>query len=213
MAQSDIYEVKFHFEAPSGNATSRFYVQETVGRSTIGTDTSVVAESIDTWMGAEVLAVMSDDWTFPAIEVNKVSPRDTQRFRQDRAVIVGGKVGPSLPANNSIVFSLHQGTFPPKHNGRIFFPPPAEVETTVSLLRATFLGTECINLAAQLNLQIPEKDTGDGRYDVGVVNQDVLNASPPAKDWQNAFAIAEQVTPKPIIATQRRRQTRVLGAA
>lgn len=213
MAATDIYEVKLHFEAPSGYATSRFYVQETEQRSTVGTDTSVVAESIDDWMGAEVLAVMSDDWSFPSIEVNKVSPRDTQRFRFDRAVKVGLKIGPALPANNAIVMSLSQGTFSAKHNGRIYLPPPAEVETLVSVLRTTFINIECTQLAAQLNLTIPETDTGTGRYDVGVINVQVLDSSPPIKDWQNAFAIVTSVTCKPIIATQKRRQTKVRGAA
>jgi len=213
MAQTDIYEVKFHFEAPSGYATTRFYVQETEQRSTVGTDTSVVAASIDDHMGPEVLEIMSDDWSFPSIEVNKVSPRDTQRFRFDRVAIAGGKAGPSLPANNAIVYGLSQSAFSPRHNGRLFFPPPAEVETTVSLLRNTFLITEAKNLENRLNAVIPEVDTGTGRYSIGVINTLILDASPPIKDWQNAFAIVQTVSVRPIVATQRRRQTKVRGAA
>jgi len=213
MAQDDIYEVKFHFEAPSGYATSRFYVMETETRSTAGTDTSVLAESIEDHMGAEVLEVMADDWSFPAIEVNKVQPLDTQKARFDRVSIVGGKVGPSLPSNNAITFALSQSTFSAKHNGRIFMPPPAEVETLVSVIVNTFKNIECTNLAAALNTIIVETDTGLGRYKVGVVNQQVLNASPPIKDWFNAFAPTTSVTVKPIMSTQRKRQTRVRGAA
>lgn len=213
MAVNDIYEVKMHFEAPSGYATSRFYVRETVQRSTIGTDTSVVGASVDAHIGPEVLEIMSDDWSFPSIEVNKVSPRDTQRFRHDRASIVGGKAGPSLPANNAIVYGLSQGTFDARHNGRIFFPPPAEVETTVSLLRNTFLIAEATNLENQLTTLIPEVDAGDGRYAIGVINTLVLNSSPPIKDWQNALALVTSVSVRPIVARQSRRQTKVRGAA
>lgn len=213
MSVTDIYEVKFHFEAPSGYATTRFYVQETVQRSTVGTDTSVVGSSVDAHMGPEVLGILSDDWTFPAIEVNKVSPRDTQRFRHDRASIVGDKTGPSLPANNAIIYGLSQSEFSARHNGRLFFPPPAEVETTVSLLRNTFLIAEVKNLENQLNALIAEVDAGDGRYAIGVINTEVLDSSPPIKDWQNAFAVVTTVSARPIIATQRRRQTKVRGAA
>lgn len=213
MAVSDIYEVKLHFEAPSGYATTRFYVKETVQRSTIGTDTSVVGASIDAHIGPEVLEIMSSDWTFPSIEVNKVSPRDTQRFRHDRATIIGGKVGPSLPANNAIVYGLSQSDFSARHNGRLFFPPPAEVETTVSLLINTFLIAEAANLENQLNTIIPEVDTGDGRYAIGVINTDILDLAPPAKDWAGAFGTVTTVSVRPIIATQRRRQTKVRGAS
>lgn len=213
MAADDIYEVKMHFEAPSGYATSRFYIQETVARSTAGTDTQVAADSVHTHMGSEVLAVMSDDWKFPSMEVNKVDPLNTPRWREDRSTPIGLRLGPALPANNSMIINLSQSLFSAKHNGRVYLPPPAEGDTTVSVLQSAFLLGVFNDLVNKFTAEILEVSAGAGRYVVGVVNTSIRDLALPAKDWQGAFSQVIGASGNPIIATQKKRQTRVRGAA
>lgn len=213
MAADDIYQVSFHFENPSGASSFRLYYQEEVVRSGVGTDTQILAQTIEDKLSLELRGVMSDDYNFTAIVASKVSGDNEAKYVLDVGTTVGLRVGPGLPSNNAILIGLSQGLFPARHNGRIFIPGPAEGDTLVGNLTAAFQSGPLLTLVDALAAQLEEESAGTGRWNLGVINNNVLNSSPPIKDWQTAFSQVINVSGSPIIAGQKRRQTRVRGAA
>ncbi|GAI67285.1 unnamed protein product, partial [marine sediment metagenome] len=135
------------------------------------------------------------------------------KWRADIATQIGDRSGTPLPANNALLIRLEQGLFPPKSNGRIFIPGISEDDTSVGNITAAFTTTAVIPLLDGLVAQLEEESGGDGRWDLGVISTLVLDAAPPFKDWDAAFSQVFGVSASPIIATQRRRQTRVVGEA
>lgn len=213
MAADDIYQVSCHFENPSGASSFRVYYQEEVVRSGVGTDTQVLTQAFENAFALLVRSMISDDFLFTAIVAHKVSGDKEAKFRTDIATQVGLRTGPSLPANNCILIGLIQGLFSARHNGRIFIPGPAESDTLVGNITAAFQTGPQQDFLDQLVSQLDEESGGTGRWNLGVINTDVLNASPPAKDWEGAFSQVISVTGSPIIAGQKRRQSKVRGAA
>lgn len=213
MAADDIYQASFHYEAPSGAASFRLYYQEDAVRSGIGTDTQVLSTTLDDKLSTEIRDCLSDDWLFTAIVVHKVSGTKEAKFRTDITVQAGTRVGPSLPANNSILIALSQGLFAARHNGRIFLPGLAEGDTLVGNLTSAFRGFQLQSLVDALTIQLVEESAGTGRWNLGVINNLILDSSPPIKDWQSAFSAVISIAGSPIIAGQKRRQTKVKGAA
>lgn len=213
MAADDIYEVSVHFENPSGNASFRLYYQEAIIRSGIGTDTQILAQSWDTALTPSLRAAISDDWLMSAIVCRKVDPVPEAKFRVDLPAQAGLRTGPGLPANNCLLIGLSQTLFSAKSNGRIFVPGIAEGDTTVGNLTAAYQTGPLLTLVNDLAQQLVEESAGTGRWDLGVVSAKIRDAALPAKDWPGAFSPVGTVTGSPIIATQRRRATKVIGAA
>jgi hypothetical protein len=213
MAQDDIYQVSCHFENPSGASSFRVYYQEEAVRSGIGTDTQVLTTTFEDKLALLIRGMISDDFLFTAIVAHKVSGDKEAKFRTDITTQVGLRVGPSLPANNCILIGLSQGLFPARHNGRIFIPGPAEGDTLIGNLTSAFQSGPLQDFIDELAVQLEEESGGTGRWNLGVINTEVLNSSPPIKDWQTAFSQVISVSGSPIIAGQKRRQTKVRGAA
>lgn len=213
MAADDIYQVSVHFENPSGASSIRLYYQEDAVRSGIGTDTQIVAQTFDDKILPDLRAMIADDFLVTAIIAQKVSGDREAKYRLDVATQAGSRVGPSLPSNNCILIGLQQGLFSARHNGRIFIPGVAESDTVVGNLSAAFQTGPLLTFVQTLSAQLEEESGGTGRWNLGVINTLVLNSSPPIKDWQSAFSGVTNTSGSPIIATQRRRQSRVKGAA
>jgi len=213
MAADDIYLVSAHFENPSGASSFRLYYQEEVVRSGIGTDTQVLSTSWEDALSLLLRSMISDDFLFTAIVVHKVSGTMEAKFRTDVGTQIGLRVGPSLPSNNAILIGLSQGLFAARHNGRIFIPGPAEGDTLVGNLTTAFQSGPLQAFVDALAIQLVEESGGTGRWNLGVINNDILDSSPPIKDWQTAFSQVISVSGSPIIAGQKRRQTKVRGAA
>lgn len=213
MAMDDIYLVTNHFENPSGASSFGLFYKETVARSGVGTDTSVLANSWHTALSALLEATFSNDWTHSAVVCRKMIVNPAPVFRVDTGNTPGGRTGPGLPANNSMLVSLFQGSFPSSSNGRINVPGVAEPDTNVGALSAAYIAAAVTPFLAGLVAILAEESAGLGRWQLGVISRLVLDAAPPAKDWAGAFSPVFATQVNPVIATQRRRQTRVIGAS
>ncbi|MDH5642973.1 MAG: hypothetical protein OEY63_02140 [Gemmatimonadota bacterium] len=124
---------------------------------------------------------------------------------------VGVRPGPGLPSNSCLNFALNQSTFPVKSNGRIYLPGVPEQDTTVGVIDAAYQSGPVQALADGLVATV-NAVSGPATWALGVISQKILNAAPPAKDWPGAFAFVDSISVNPIIAIQRRRTTRVVGA-
>jgi hypothetical protein len=213
MAQDDIYLASFHFENPSGASSFRLYYQEDAVRSGVGTDTQVLANTLDDRLTTEITDMIADDFLFTAIVVHKISGDKEAKWRTDIVAQAGQRVGPSLPSNNCVLIGLSQGLFAAKHNGRIFIPGLAEGDSVVGNLLTAYQTGPLQAFVDAIADQLAEESAGTGRWNLGVINTLILNASPPIKDWQSAFSQVITVNGSPIIAGQKRRQTKVRGAA
>lgn len=213
MSQDDIYLISGHYENPSGASSFRLFYQEDAVRSGSGTDTQIVAEAFDDKLTPSIRGCLSDDFLYTAIVCQKVSGDHEAKYRVDITTQAGLRVGPSLPSNNAILIGLSQGLFGAKHNGRMFLPGIAEGDTIVGNITAAFQDGPLKDFTDALALQLVEESAGTGRWNIGVINGEVLNSSPPIKDWQTAFSQVVSVVGSPIIAGQKRRQTKVRGAA
>jgi len=211
MAADDIYKVDVHLEAPSGAASFGLYYEETVGRDQGSSDTFQLADTFDTNVSPKIIAMLSSDWKFPSIEVNKMVLDPVAKSRIDNTIQVGTEAGPSLPANNCILIGLGQGLFGPKSNGRLFIPGVAEGVTAVGVLTQAFLDGAVLDFTTAIFAELQELSGGTGRWKLGVISAKVRDLALPAKDWEGAFSTVTSVSRNPIIATQRRRQTKVRG--
>jgi len=213
MAADDIYSVKCYFEAPSGSATASIYYQQTIDTTAVDNSNLLLANAFESFLGSEIRNIVCNDWWFPAIVARKKDGNPQAAYRLDRAVQVGNILGPSLPANNALLFNLEQGLFPSRRNGKIYWPPPAEADQNNGVISNIFQNGPVRDLAIKLVQVLPEESGGAGRWQPGVISQLVLNATPGFKDWAGAFAPLNGVGVQAIIATQRRRQTKVHGFA
>lgn len=213
MSQDDIYQVSVHYEVSAGASSFRVYYQEDAVRSGIGTDTQVLAQSFEDVFAALLRGVLNASFNLVSIVCHKVSGDKEAKFRVDVATQVGLRPGASLPTNNAILIGLSQGLFPARHNGRMFLPGVSEDDTLIGNLTTAFQAGALQALVDDLAQQLVEESGGTGRWNLGVINGTVLNSSPPIKDWQSAFSAVVSVAGSPIVAGQKRRQTRVRGAA
>ena len=211
MAEDDLYKVDVQLEAPSGNASFGVYYHETVDRDGASNDTETLADAFDADVSTAIINVLPTDWKYPSFIVSKVYNDPVEKFLFNNAIQVGDVSGPSLPANNAAVMTLHQSTFSPKSDGRIFIPGVAEVVTNVGVLTAGHLNGVLLALADALIGGLTQVSAGAGRWELGVISAKVRDVALPAKDWDAAFAPVTSITRNPIIGTQRRRQTKVRG--
>lgn len=213
MAADDIYHVAFEFQAPTGNASCGLYYQETIAQSGPGIGTTVVAEAVDAALRTEFLDCLSDTWKMPSLICRKMVIDPAPVHREDNLTQVGTVAGQALPANNCLNMALNQSTFSAKSNGRLFIPGVAEASTLVGVVTAAFLAGPFNALRDAIVLTVAELSAGAGRWVPGVISAKVRDAALPFKDWDGAFAPLVSVSSNPIIATQRRRQTRVRGVS
>lgn len=211
MAADDIYKIDVHLEGPSTPASFGLYYEEAVGRDGALHDTLTIAEAWDAANGSNLLAVLSDDWKFSSIIARKMVLNPDEMARVDNAVQAGTVTGPSLPANNAINLGLKQALFTPRSDGRIFIPGVAESVTAVGVLTSAFMTGALLTFTNALIAQLVQTSGGTGRWNLGVISAKVRDLALPAKDWEGAFATVQSISRNPIIATQRRRQTKVRG--
>ena len=122
MPEDDIYKVDVQLEAPSGFATFGVYYRETVDRDGTSNDTETVADAFDADVSQDILNMLPTDWKYASFIVTKVYDDPVEKFIFDNAVQAGDVAGPALPANNAVVFSLHQITITAKSHGRGLIP-------------------------------------------------------------------------------------------
>lgn len=211
MAADDIYHLQVNLEAPSGYASFGMYYEEVVANDFVGTDTQAVAESWDAVAASPLIDILSDDWKYPSLTVRKMVLNPTEMYRLDNSIQVGTVTGPALPANNAMLLGLRQSLNPPKSDGRLFIPGVAEGVTNAGVLTAAFQTGLFLTFASAIAQQLQQVSAGSGRWNLGVISAKIRDAAPPAKDWEGAFSAVTSITANPIIATQRRRQTRVRG--
>lgn len=211
MAADDIFSVQCSFEAPSGNATLQLYYQQTVNTTAVGNTNQLLADAWNTALRPEIRDIMCDDYTFPAILVRKHDGVPMAMRRLDSSANAGLRLGAPLPANNTLLFNLGQGLFPPRSNGRINWPAISESDQVDGVITAAFLTDNVAPLQAKMLLPIAEESAGAGRWSLGVISAKVRDAAPPFKDWAGAFAAVVGISANPVLATQRRRQTKVMG--
>lgn len=213
MALNDIFFVRANFEAPSGSASTGIYYREAAVRSGVGTDTQIVANSFDAIFGPLIRDVLATEWQLTSFWCQKRIVQPVPAYKTVQVAQSGTRAGTSLPANNAINVQLHQNVFTSRRDGSMFFPGISETDTTVGVLETTFFNTQVAALRDALATQLVEVSAGTGRWDPGVISQLILNAALPAKDWAGAFLPVFGASVSPIIATQRRRQTKVFGVA
>jgi len=213
MAADDIYNVRLQFEAPSGAATCSLYYQEVVQVTSIQNENQTLADAWEAVLGAAVLNVMSDEWEFPCIIVQKMTGLPKPMARLDRVIQPGTIATAALPANNALQFNLEQGLFSARSNGKVYFPPPPEEQQLDGVITSGYQTGPVAALQAALFATIPELSGGAGVFQLGVISAKVRDAAPPFKDWDAAFAAVLNVSSQAIIATARRRQTKVHGVS
>lgn len=211
MAADDIYHVQVNLEAPSGAASFGLYYQETVASSGGGDGVILLGDAFETLRHTDILDCLCVDWKCPSVVVRKMVILSEAKYRNDIGVQTGLRAGTSLPANNAMLFHLNQATFPARSNGKLFVPGLSETDTTVGVMTSAFLTGPMTALATSLVTPIAELSAGTGVWTPGVISAKVRDAAPPFKDWDGAFAPLTSITPSSIIATQRRRRTKVNG--
>lgn len=207
----DIFHATFFFEDPSGHSSCSAYYQQTADNSSSNYDTAILAEALEGHLAGPITDMISDDFWFSGVRVRKNYDVPQNQFLSSANPSAGDQTGPGLPSNNCILFNLVQNTFPVKSNGKMFFPGIPEPQSNVGVLDTTYHNGVCNDLATALTTPVTAL-TDTGIWSIGVISQKVLNLTPPTKDWAGAFAFVTAISVNPIIAIQRRRTTKVIGA-
>lgn len=214
MAADDIYSVRVHYELPTSAASFGLYYRETVEATGPDLDTEKLGDAFDTHMGQEIIDMLSDDCNQPLITCEKVDgPIKAPRHDVDHTTFVGQLPGPSLPNNNALNFSLNQGTFSARSNGRIRVPGIPEPSTNGTTMIAAFMSGPANAFIQKLILEVPEESAGPGRWTLGVISAKVRDAALPFKDWDAAFATVTSIASHTIIGILRSRRTRADGVS
>lgn len=206
----DIFSVTVNIGCPQSAASFICWYRETVTKDSFTFATEGLAEAFEARLDTPLRNIMADDFNVPSFTCRKHFQLQEPKFRLPNEVQAGQRPGPGLPANNALVVSLAQGTFPAKSNGRIFIPGLAEADTDVGIIDAAMqilveLFTDA--LLPPLN----EPSPGNGVWELGVISQKVLRVPDAPPDWPGAFAPVTAISTSPIIQTQRRRQTKIIG--
>jgi hypothetical protein len=212
MAADDIYLAEFHFEGPTSASSFGIHYQETTGHDASVPGTRILAESLDADLTAAIRGVLANDWSFASITVRAKNHQTESIAREDITTGVGLRAGPSLPANMAWLCKQSQSLFGPKHNGRVYIPGLAEGDSTIGVLTNAFATGAAATLSTAIGANIAQISAGSGVWEPGIINRLVLDAAPPAKDWEGAFSPVATTNPWTIISSQRRRATRVVGA-
>ncbi len=209
----DILSVQVNLEGPTQAATFKLYFQETSGVAS-GSSTSRLGDAFVEKMNLPLRNVLSNEWHFRSIVCRKHAIGDGTPYYRTASITdldtIGTNDGHAVPANNALVVAIEQQQFSAKSHGRIFIPGLPEDECDGGLISQLFLGDQIVALATAL--ATPFQDSPDpGQFLLGVISQKVLNAAPPAKDWEGAFAFASNVYGQSQLGVQRRRTTKTRG--
>jgi len=207
----DIFHATFHFEDPSGASSTGCYYQQTADNGSTTYDTFKLAEALEAALAGPITDMISDDFWLAGFRVRKVWEEPQNQYLLTSNPQVGQRSGPGLPSNNCALFNLNQTLFPIRSNGKMYWPGLPEVDTDAGVMEVAYHNSVVNALASAL--VAPVAAVGDtGVWNLGVISQKVLNLTPPTKDWAGAFAFVNSVSANPIIAIQRRRTTKVIGA-
>jgi len=212
MAADDITLAEFHFEGPTSAASFGIHYQEDVAIGGFEFSTRELAKALILALKTDIVLVLCVDWHFTCVTVRVKSNAQEPFVREDVFAGIGLRAGPGLPANMSWFIKQSQATFSPKSNGRIFVPGLGEPDSVIGLLTNVFMTGAAQTLADTLQAVVVQAAAGPGRWSPGIISRKVLNAGPPPKDWEGAFAPIQSQTAWPIISSQRGRRTRVTGA-
>ena len=212
MAADDIYRAQFYFEGPTSGSGFSVYYQEDSAATAPTRATESLANSLATALQGPTSAILTSEWRFTKIEVHKVNGDPMPKGFANVLVQQGVYVGNSLPATNSWIIRLIQQKFPQTSNGRVYVPGVPEGASSVGRLAQAFIDTEANDYRNALAGPISEV-AGSGTWNAGVISTKVLNAAPPFKDWDGAFAPVATAQIWPVIARQNRRITRARGFA
>lgn len=213
MPADEIMLAEFHFEGPTSSASFGVHYQETVVHDGGGFSCRALAKALIVTLKAPIVGALSNDWHHTSVTVRPKSVSNQPLCREDVFAGLGLRPGPALPANMSWIIKQSQGTFSAKSNGRVFIPGLGTPDSIVGQLTNVFLTGPAQALADALALVIEEISFGTGRWTPGIISRKVLNAGPPPKDWEGAFAPIGSMTAWVIISSQRKRKTPVIGAA
>ena len=211
MASDDIYRVTIHYEGPSQAVSTGMYYFEDAPRSSGISDTEQLNETFQAGMRVPLVNALSSQYRLVSSVVRKVfGPVDVPNIKEF-TTNVGGRPGNSLPANNSIVMSMIQTTFPRASNGRMFIPGISEADTETGVFANAYLVDQLAALATALASQRNEVG-GTGVWLPVVISAKIRDAVPGQKDWPASVGSLVAIEPQPLIARQIRRATRVRGA-
>ena len=213
----DIYSARIHLEGPSQAASFYLWFEQSVDNDSFAFSTEALAQAVKEKLNVPLRAILSSQYRFTGVTVRQHTTTLSRgfAFRTTSSLVGGDQVGTgggvALPANIAMVYSLAQQSFGPKSNGRLFIPGIPEQHTAAGIITAAFQNGAMLTFAQALasNYQA----SGDlGVYVPGVISQKVLNALPPAKDWEGAFSPLASVSSKSILGVQKKRTTKVVGA-
>jgi hypothetical protein len=213
MAADDITLAEFHFEGPTSPASFGMHYKENEPHSGGGFAVRQLAQALILAFKDPIVAILSNDWHFTSVTVRTKSVATEPFVREDVFAGLGLRAGPALPANMSWIIKQSQGTFSAKSNGRIYVPGLGEPDSIVGVLTNVFLTGVAQDLADALAEEVVEQAAGTGRWTPGIISVKVRDAGPPPKDWEGAFAPIGSMTAWSIISSQRRRASKVTGAA
>lgn len=207
----DIFSAQFHFEDPSGASSTRCYFQQLTDATPGFIDSELLADGLEAALAGLWVNVLASTFWFTGVTVRKVYDNPEPMHLTTGNPQVGLRTGPGLPSNCCLNFALNQSTFGVKSNGRMFLPGVPELDTNVGVIDPAYQAGPVTALANGLVATISAL-SGPATWKLGVISQKVLNLAPPAKDWPGAFAFVDSISVNPIIAIQRRRTTKVVGA-
>jgi hypothetical protein len=214
MTTDDILSCDFHLEGPSSAASFKLYFQQTVDQLTGSAPFRLADAAVDK-MNVPLRDILSDEWFFSGVTVRKHAVGVEPAFSGTASIVnndtQGQLVGTALPANNAIVIAISQGAHSAKHDGRIFVPGIPEVVTSGGTLDPAFSSGVLQTFVDAIGSSWISSPDG-ATFEVGVINRSILDAAPPAKDWEGAFSFATFITARQIVGIQRRRTTKVRGA-
>ena len=213
----DVYSARIHLEGPSQAASFYLWFEQSADNDIFAYSTEALAVAVKEKLNAPLRGVLSSQYRFTGITVRQhtTTLSVTPAYRTTSSLVGGDQVGTgggvALPANIAMLFKLSQSLFSAKSNGRIFIPGIPEQHTAAGIVLAAFQNGAMLTLAQALasNYQA----SGDaGIYVPGVISQKILNAVPPAKDWEGAFSALASVSGQSILGVQKKRTTKVYGA-
>jgi len=207
----DIFLATFHFEDPSGASQTGCYFQQTADNAATILDTDELGKALEAQVGPSIINAIADTFWFTGVRVRKVYDSPCPQYLSTATPQAGLASGPGLPSNCCAQLTLTQTQFSLKSNGKMFWPGVGEPGTVAGNMTALYqVAWQAVGTA----LVTPINSIADtGVYELGIISQKVLNLAPPLKDWPGAFAFSNAVSASPRIAIQRRRTTKVIGAA
>ena len=211
MAEDNIYLVRVHFEGPSQPASIGVYYQESGLSTGVNGPCQSLAESWEGVLANQLANCLSEEWQLSAIVCSKKSGDQVAKHIESLEGRPGTRNGPALPANNAILVQLFQTAFPKTSNGRLYIPGVSESDTNVGRLEQDFSDGPLSVFVGRVAQSINELN-GTGLWLPGVISAKVRDAIPGQKLWEDSFSTMVGALGWPVIARQRRRQTKVVGA-